>query len=168
MTFVRPIQWYRSQADPVWPDSTFKKKSCIAGDGWYLNSWVLTHSLADARPSPFWAAADGPPLLLRLSADPTKPNQRARGRSLERRSSTKPNQWACRRSLERRSSTKPNQRWSLERRSSTKPNQRWILERRNALLLWSRLLSPAAELAVLFLHGWRRHSESDRFLNEKS
>jgi hypothetical protein len=25
MSFSRPIQWYNSHADPIWPDSTFKK-----------------------------------------------------------------------------------------------------------------------------------------------
>jgi hypothetical protein len=24
MTFFRPIQWYHSHADPIWPDGTFK------------------------------------------------------------------------------------------------------------------------------------------------
>jgi hypothetical protein len=24
MSFLRPIQWYQSHADPVWPDGTFK------------------------------------------------------------------------------------------------------------------------------------------------
>ncbi len=24
MSFSRPIQWYHSLADPIWPDSTFK------------------------------------------------------------------------------------------------------------------------------------------------
>ncbi len=24
MTFSRPIQWYHSQADPIWPDRIFK------------------------------------------------------------------------------------------------------------------------------------------------
>jgi hypothetical protein len=24
MSFSRPIQWYHSRADPIWPDSTFK------------------------------------------------------------------------------------------------------------------------------------------------
>jgi hypothetical protein len=24
MNFSRPIQWYHSHADPIWPDSTFK------------------------------------------------------------------------------------------------------------------------------------------------
>ncbi len=24
MSFLRPIQWYHSQADPIWPDGTFK------------------------------------------------------------------------------------------------------------------------------------------------
>ncbi len=24
MSFLRPFQWYHSQADPIWPDGTFK------------------------------------------------------------------------------------------------------------------------------------------------
>ncbi len=26
MSFLRPIQWYHSKADPFWPDGTFKVK----------------------------------------------------------------------------------------------------------------------------------------------
>ncbi len=26
MSFLRPIQWYHSQADPIWPDGTLKNK----------------------------------------------------------------------------------------------------------------------------------------------
>ncbi len=26
MSFSRPIQWYHSHADPVWPDSTFNSR----------------------------------------------------------------------------------------------------------------------------------------------
>jgi hypothetical protein len=25
MSFTRPIQWYHSHVDPIWPDGTFKK-----------------------------------------------------------------------------------------------------------------------------------------------
>jgi hypothetical protein len=31
MSFSRPIQWYHSQADPIWPDGTFKGKIIFCG-----------------------------------------------------------------------------------------------------------------------------------------
>ncbi len=31
MTFLRPIQWGHSHADPIWPDGTFKKKTYSFG-----------------------------------------------------------------------------------------------------------------------------------------
>ncbi len=27
MSFLRPIQWYHSHADPIWPDGTFKLRT---------------------------------------------------------------------------------------------------------------------------------------------
>jgi hypothetical protein len=27
MSFSRPIQWYHSHADPIWPEGTFKSKT---------------------------------------------------------------------------------------------------------------------------------------------
>ncbi len=29
MSFSRPIQWYHSHADPIWPDGTFKTRECV-------------------------------------------------------------------------------------------------------------------------------------------
>jgi hypothetical protein len=29
MSFSRPIQWYHSHADPIWPDGTFKYASYV-------------------------------------------------------------------------------------------------------------------------------------------
>ncbi len=29
MSFLRPIQWYHSHADPIWPNGTFKASSCL-------------------------------------------------------------------------------------------------------------------------------------------
>jgi hypothetical protein len=40
MSFLRPIQWYHYQADPIWPDGTFKttgnKKNFKLGKTFYL------------------------------------------------------------------------------------------------------------------------------------
>ena len=30
MSISRPIQWYHSHVDPIWPDGTFKKESARA------------------------------------------------------------------------------------------------------------------------------------------
>ncbi len=29
MSFPRPIQWYHSHADPIWPDGTFKSDDVV-------------------------------------------------------------------------------------------------------------------------------------------
>ncbi len=34
MSFSRPIQWYQSLADPIWPDSTIKTTEIGVEMGW--------------------------------------------------------------------------------------------------------------------------------------
>jgi hypothetical protein len=29
MSFLRPIQWYHSKADPIWPEGTFKPEQSL-------------------------------------------------------------------------------------------------------------------------------------------
>jgi hypothetical protein len=43
MSFSRPIQWYHSHADPIWPDGTFKGRNNENFGGWeggkLVNYW---------------------------------------------------------------------------------------------------------------------------------
>jgi hypothetical protein len=45
MSFSRPIQWYNSHADPIWPDSTFKFGSMDEDDLHRLNNEHLTENV---------------------------------------------------------------------------------------------------------------------------
>ncbi len=36
MSFSRPIQWYHSYADPIWPDGTFNEPQIFVGNVWAL------------------------------------------------------------------------------------------------------------------------------------
>ncbi len=38
MSFSRPIQWYHSHADPIWPDGTFKSRIWIRNKIFIHNS----------------------------------------------------------------------------------------------------------------------------------
>jgi hypothetical protein len=48
MSFTRPIQWYHSHADPIWPDGTFKNRNWLIqsedqkGIGRF-NYWTFRH-----------------------------------------------------------------------------------------------------------------------------
>ncbi len=48
MSFSRPIQWYHSHADPIWPDGTFKTlhtaghiQSYLSRCNWPFNTFIL-------------------------------------------------------------------------------------------------------------------------------
>jgi len=50
MSFSRPIQWYHSPADPIWPDGTFKdRKSTIINKNVVTNNNMgIKNALVDA------------------------------------------------------------------------------------------------------------------------
>ena len=47
MSFSRPIQWYHSHADQIWPDSTFKAnvENCIRIFYYFPDSFTIPISL---------------------------------------------------------------------------------------------------------------------------
>jgi len=54
MSFLRPIQWYHSHADPIWPDGTFKNPNFQGPGNTLLETQVVTCA---------WNQSWSPPVL---------------------------------------------------------------------------------------------------------
>jgi hypothetical protein len=49
MSFLRPMQWFHSHADPIWPDGTFKSMKVDNGFQLYFISADFKGPIADCR-----------------------------------------------------------------------------------------------------------------------